>query len=95
MKIVGDAAKKAIEDIVAAAKTTLESQLDALWAKYKWYVFAAGGVLFTILMSPALIAAWIVRRIGRRREKRMEVALEQAMKVIRVYAKEAGVKLPA
>jgi hypothetical protein len=95
LKIVGDAAKKAIEDIVAAAKAALEGQIDALWAKYKLYVFAAGGALFTILMSPALIAAWLVRRIGRRREKRMELALDQAIKVIRAYGKEAGVKLAA
>ena len=95
LKIVGDAAKKAIEDIAAAAKAALEGQIDALWAKYKWYVFAAGAALFTILMSPALIAAWLVRRISRAREKKMEAALDQAMKVIRAYGKEAGVKLAA
>jgi hypothetical protein len=95
LKIVGDAAKKAIEDIVAAAKTALEGQIDALWAKYRWYVFAAAGALFAILMSPALIAAWLVRRIGRRRERRMQAALDQAMKVIKAYASQAGVKLPA
>jgi hypothetical protein len=95
LKIVGDAAKKAIEDIVAAAKAALEGQIDAVWAKYKLYVFAAGGVLFTILMSPALIAAWLVRRIGRRREKKMELALDQAIKVIRAYGKDAGVNRAA
>ncbi|MCP3399888.1 hypothetical protein [Bradyrhizobium sp. CCGB20] len=93
LKIVGDAAKKAIEDIVAAAKAALEGQIDALWAKYKLYVVAAGAALLIVLMSPALIAAWLVRRIGRRREKRMELALDEAMKVIRAHGKEAGVKL--
>jgi hypothetical protein len=63
--------------------------------RVKFYVYLAGAALFTILMSPALIAAWIVRRIGRRREKKMELALDQAIKVIRAYGKEAGVKLAA
>lgn len=95
LKIVGDAAKKAIGDIVAAAKTALENQIDDLWKKYKLYVFLAGAALFTILMSPALIAAWIVRRIGRKREKKMELALQQAMIVMHAYAKNAGVDLAA
>jgi hypothetical protein len=95
LKIVGDAAKKAIEDIVAAAKTALEGQINALWKEYKFYVYLAGAALFTTLMTPALIAAWLVRRIGRKREKKMELALQQAMKVIHAYAKEAGVKLVA
>jgi hypothetical protein len=95
LKIVGDAAKKAIEDIVAAAKSALEKQIDDLWMTYKWDVYLAGAALFTILMTPALIAAWIVRRIGRRRERRMQAALDQAMRVIKAYASQAGVKLPA
>ncbi|MHB8268869.1 hypothetical protein [Bradyrhizobium sp.] len=95
LKIVGEAAKKAIEDIAAAAKKALETQIDDLWKKYKLYVLLAGAALFAVLMCPALVAAWIVRRIGRKREKKMEVALEQAMKVIRAYAKEGGVKLTA
>ena len=46
------AAKKAIEDIVAAAKAALEGQIDALWAKYKLYVFAAGGAaLYALHLS--------------------------------------------
>jgi hypothetical protein len=95
LKIVGDTAKKAIEDIVTAAKAALQTQIDDLWAKYKWKVYLAGGAFFAILMSPALIAAWLVRRIGRKRERKMDAALNEAMKVIRAYAKEAGVKVSA
>ena len=94
LDLVGNAAKDAIKDIVTTAKTAIDAQLQALWAEYQWKVYIAGGALFAILMLPALIAAWLVRRIGRRRERRMEAALDQAMKVIRAYAKEAGVKIP-
>jgi hypothetical protein len=102
LKIVGDAAKKAIEDIVAAAKVALDNNIQALWKDYKWYVYEAGAALFVILMAPALVAAWIVRRIGRKREKKLyetlekaQDALEDAKTVIRAYAQQTGVKLAA
>lgn len=95
LKIVGDAAKKAIQDIVEAAKKALEGQIDALWKEYQFYVYLAGVGLFLILMTPALIAAWIVRRIGRKRERKMEAALNAAMKLLRAYAEQAGVKIAA
>lgn len=74
LKIVGDAAKKAIEDIVAAAKAALDKQLKALWEEYKIYVYAAGIGLVSVLMLPgfigALFAIWIVRRMDRKRARK-------------------------
>jgi uncharacterized protein (DUF924 family) len=39
--------------------------------------------------------AWIVRRFGRRCARNQELALEQAIAVIRAFAKDAGLKIAA
>jgi uncharacterized membrane protein YfcA len=66
------------------------------WKKdAKPYLYMAAGIFFLVLLTPALIASIITAWIGRKRARKRELALQQAMAVIRAYAKDAGVKIAA
>jgi len=99
IKSIQNAATNAINGIVENVKKKVNDQIEQWKKDAKPYLYMAAGIFFLILLTPALIAsfttAWIVRCVNRKRTRKQELALEQAMVVVRAYAKDAGVKLAA
>ena len=95
IKSIESAATKAITSIVENVKKKINDQIEQWKKDAVPYLYMAAGIFLVILLIPALIAslitAWIVRRAGRKRALKQELALQQALMVIHAYAKNAGV----
>ena len=87
--LAGDAANalfKQISDIVSDALKDLEKKAETtlwrLWGDVKMYVYLAAGILFTILLIPAIIGSIItvllVRALDRRQERKAALRLKHA-----------------